>query len=187
LLSTDGVQRITRVIARRQIGFVLIASWQAVIRGLRDENDNGAIVQIGTCEDRCARIECSPWLIDAHSGKGEDMSDDADPSKAMRGASAAAGAADYTLSLRYANGTFATKRRFSGKGRFVAFPTILLDFDPATSAYTVLDASDQVAAETTWQMITTTGALTDTPKSLLEIARACGLIDERTADRRAAK
>ena len=66
-------------------------------------------------------------MIDAHAGKGEDQEDDADPTNAMRGASAAAGAADYMLSLRYAKGAFGTQRRLSGKGRFVNFAPITID------------------------------------------------------------
>ena len=76
---------------------MLIASWQAVVRGLvKDENDNAGAVQIVERVKLATRETKIPWLIDAHSGKGEDQADEADPSKAMRGASAAAGAADYT-------------------------------------------------------------------------------------------
>jgi hypothetical protein len=70
-----------------------------VIRGLlKDENDNLGAVCIVENVKAAARQSGVPWLIDAHSGKGEDQSDDADPSKALRVASSAAGAADYTLS-----------------------------------------------------------------------------------------
>ena len=47
----------------------------------------------------------------------------------MRGASAAASAADYSLWLRYADTPFSTHRRFSGKGRFVEVPLMHLDYD----------------------------------------------------------
>ncbi len=106
LLTPDDLGRICTTVTRQDFGLVLIASWQAVVRGLiRDENDNAGAVQLVELVKAAARHTGIPWLIDAHSGKGEDQADDADPSKAMRGASGAPGAADYTLSLRYGNGT----------------------------------------------------------------------------------
>ena len=72
--------------------------WQAVVRGLvKDENDNAGAVMVVERVKAFTRTPEVPWLIDAHAGKAEDQTDDADPSKAMRGASGAAGAADYTL------------------------------------------------------------------------------------------
>jgi hypothetical protein len=117
-----------------------------------------------------ARHTDIPWLIDAHSGKGEDQSDDADPSRAMRGASAAAGSADYTLSLRYANGTFGTQRRLSGKGRFVNVEPMTIDLDTATGSYSLLGSTKTAGLETTWRLIAEMGALTETPRSATEIA-----------------
>ena len=112
ILDPHGLARARTTIARGGYGFVLIASWQAVVRGLiRDENDNAGAVRVVEDVKAAARLTGVPWLIDAHSGKGEDQHDDADPSRAMRGASSAAGAADYTLSLRYANGAFGAQRR----------------------------------------------------------------------------
>jgi hypothetical protein len=178
ILSPTDLQRVCETVERRQFGMVLIASWQAVVRGLiRDENDNAGAVQVVENVKAAARQTGIPWLIDAHSGKGEDQADEADPSKAMRGASAAAGAADYTLSLRYANGTFGTQRRLSGKGRFVSFAPITLDFDAMTSGYTVVGAAKDVTRETTWQLLCETGALDTTPRSMTEIARAAGMLN----------
>jgi hypothetical protein len=177
ILTEAELQRICATVAHGRYGFVLIASWQAVIRGLlRDENDNAGAVAIVENVKAAARATGIPWLIDAHSGKAEDQDDDADPSKAMRGASAAAAAADYTLSLRYANGAFGTQRRLSGKGRFVSFPPITLDFDPATSIYTCLGSPKDAERDTTWRLICDTGAVDVTPKSLTDIAQACGLL-----------
>ncbi len=172
LLAGVDLQRICATVQRHGFGLVLISSWQSVIRGLvRDENDNAAAVQIVENVKAAARQTGVPWLIDAHAGKGEDQSDDADPSKAMRGASAAAGAADYMLSLRYANGTFSTQRRLSGIGRFVKFPPLTLDFDPATSTYRVLGSPKDVLRESTWRLITEIGAINGTPRSANDIAR----------------
>ena len=113
-----------------------------------------------------------PWLIDAHSGKGEDQADDADPSKALRGASAAAGAADFTLSLRYANGPFGTQRRLSGNGRFVKFALITIDYDQITGGYRALGATSSAATELTWHHLVETGAITTTWQTASQIARA---------------
>ena len=122
-----------------------------------------------------ARATGIPWLIDAHSGKGEDQRDDADPTRALRGASSAAGAADFILSLRYAGGPFGTKRRLSGKGRFVSFAPILMEFDPPTGTFTALGSTKTAMVETTWQTIVETGALTTTPQGASAIAVRAGL------------
>lgn len=180
ILTPIELQNICATIAREQFGLVLIASWQSVVRGLiRDENDNAGAVRVVEDVKTAARTSGIPWLIDAHSGKGEDQQDEADPTKAMRGASAAAGAADYMLSLRYGNGTFGTERRLSGKGRFVSCPPIVMDFDPASSAYTVTaNNSKDATRATTWRLIEEVGALTATPQSATEIAQAIGLVPE---------
>jgi hypothetical protein len=176
ILDDAGLSRIATTVREGGYGLVLISSWQAVVRGLiRDENDNAGAVAVVERVKAAARETAIPWLIDAHAGKGEDQSDDADPSRAMRGASSAAGAADYTLSLRYANGPFGTHRRLSGKGRFVSFPPIVLDHDIATGAYTVIGSTKDAAVETTWRLVTESGALTHTPQTVDVIARAAGL------------
>jgi hypothetical protein len=176
LLNVDGLAEIRGTVDAGGYGFVLIASWQSVIAGLvRDENDNAGAVCVVERVKAAARRTGIPWLIDAHSGKGEDQQDDADPSKAMRGASSAGGAADYSLWLRYANGTFGTQRRFSGKGRFVNLAPLTLDFDHTTSAYTVLWSTKQAGAETTWRLIRDMDALNGTPRSVTEIARTIGV------------
>jgi len=183
VLNATTLGRIATTVRVGGYGFVLIASWQAVVRGLiEEENDNAGAVVVVEDVKAVARDTGVPWLIDAHSGKGEDQSDDADPLKAMRGASGAAAAADYTLSLRYENGTFGTRRRLSGKGRFVSFAPIAMDFDPATSSYAVAGASGATSAakdayrETTWRQICEMGALDTTPRSITEIAQRAGLI-----------
>jgi hypothetical protein len=178
VLTPRDLQRICITVKTGGYGLVLIASWQAVVRGLiRDENDNAGAVRVVENVKAAARLSGVPWLIDAHSGKGEDQNDDADPSKAMRGASAAAGAADYTLSLRYGNGTFGTQRRLSGKGRFVSFGPLVLDFDAATSSYTVAGDTKQVQHETTWRLISEMAALdVDQARSVTDIARRIGIV-----------
>lgn len=179
LLTPDMLDRIVATVRQQGYRFVLIASWQAVVRGLiRDENDNAGAVKVVEDVKAAARASGVPWLIDAHSGKGEDQADDADPSKAMRGASAAAGAADYTLSLRYANGAYGNRRRFSGKGRFVSVAPITIDYDALTGAYTVVGEARDLKCETTWHLIKKAGALDETPRSVTEIARICGLVGD---------
>ena len=176
LLTPAGLAQITATVKQGGYGLVLISSWQAVIRGLvKEENDNAGAVNVVEDVKAAARATGVPWLIDAHSGKGEDQDDDADPSKAMRGASAAAGAADFTLSLRYANGAFGTQRRLSGKGRFVSFEPLLMEFDPQTSNYTVIASTKDAMTETTWHLIVQTGALTEFPLTEVQIAVNCGL------------
>ncbi len=176
-LTADGLARIVGTVQQGQFGLVLIASWQSVIAGLlRDENDNAGSVLVVERAKLAARDSRIPWLIDAHSGKGEDQGDDADPMRALRGASSAAGAADYMLSLRYANGAFGTKRRLSGKGRFISLEPILMDFDPTTNTYTTSGGPRDLMRETTWRLICEMGALDDTPRSVTEIARTSGLL-----------
>jgi hypothetical protein len=185
VLNPSTLDKVVTTIATGRYGLVLIASWQAVVRGLiRDENDNAGAVRVVEDVKAAARASGVPWIIDAHSGKGEDQDDDADPSKAMRGASAAAGSADATLSLRYGNGTFGTQRRLSGKGRFVSFAPIVMDFDPATSSYTVTGSQKDIARETTWRLICETGALDSGPVSVADIARRIGVDNVTGAQRR---
>jgi len=177
-LDDTTLTAIAATIQTGQYGLVLISSWQAVVAGLtRDENDNATAVRIMETVKVTARASGVPWLIDAHSGKGEDQGDDADPTKAMRGASGAAGAADYLLSLRYdVGGPFTTRRRLSGKGRFVTCPPMLLEYDPDAGAYSVLSVNKDTMVETTWRLIVETQALTTTPQTATAIAQAAGLV-----------
>ena len=151
---------------------------EAVVQGLmQDENDNAGAVAVVEAVKAAARQSRVPWLIDAHSGKGEDQGDDADPLRAMRGASTAAGSADYVLSLRYANGTFGSRRRLSGKGRFVSLEPVTLEFDADSTSYSLIGDVGAVTRESTWRMIDETGALdADEPRSLTDIGRRCGLM-----------
>jgi len=178
LLSADGLARICQTVTSGGYGLVLIATWQAVIRGLvKDENDNAGVVCVVEAVKAAARTTGVPWVIDAHSGKAEDQADDADPSRAMRGASAAAGAADYSLSLRYANGAFGTQRKLSGRGRFISLAPTTIDFDATTSTYTVVaEAGKDAATETTWRLVCEMGALTTTGQSAGAIAFSIGLV-----------
>lgn len=178
-LDRNGLAAIMATIRTGRYGLVLIASWQAVVSTLvRDENDNAGAVRVVEQVKGATRATAIPWLIDAHSGKGEDQREDADPSRAMRGASGAASAADYTLSLRYANGSFGTQRRLSGKGRFVSCPPMLIDYDIARGVYTVIDTAKDTLTETTWRLLLETGALSRAPQSVDAIAKAAGLVSE---------
>jgi hypothetical protein len=179
LLNPSGLRAIVETVQDGRYGLVLIASWQAVIRGLLEsENDNAGAVNIVETVKAATRTTNIPWLIDAHSGKGENQEDDADPTMALRGASGAAGAADYTLSLRYANGAFGTQRRLSGKGRFVNLAPLTLDYDPATGLYRSLGTTKDAMKETTWGLLVQMGALDPTPRTTTDLARRCGLIGE---------
>ena len=180
-LDTPGLDAIAHTLTTGHYGLVLIASWQAVIVGLLDhENNNAGAVAIAERVKQVARLTNVPWLIDAHAGKGEDQGDDADPTLAMRGASAAAAAADYTLSLRYADSPFSTKRRISGKGRFVNFAPLLIDCEADQGTYTVVGGSKTILKESTWQLVITTGALTPMPQTAWSLASAIGLVSPKT-------
>lgn len=175
-LDAEGLARITATVQAGGYGLVLIASWQAVVAGLvRDENDNAGAVVVVERVKAATRACGIPWLIDAHSGKGEDQSDEADPTRALRGASAAAGAADFMLSLRYAGNPFSSRRRLSGKGRFVGLEPILIDYDADTGLYTALGDPTSALRETTWRVIVETGALTDTWLAAGALAVRAGL------------
>ena len=159
-LDADGLGRIAVTVREGQYGLVLVASWQSVIAGLvRDENDNAGSVVVAERVKAVTRDLGVPWLIDAHSGKGEDQSDDADPTKALRGASSAAGAADFVLSLRYAGSPSSTSRRLSGKGRFVSFGPLLIEYDPQSGGFGCEGDSKTVATEATWDLVLKTGAI----------------------------
>ena len=177
ILNDEGLARIAATIKAGDYGFVLIASWQAVIRGLvKDENDNAAAVVVVERVKVATRETKVPWLIDAHSGRGEDQGDEADPIKALRGASGAAGAADYILSLRYADGAFGNKRRVSGRGRFVTLAPQTIAFDPSDGTYQDLGSTKDANRDTTWRLIVETGAVVTEPRSVDAIARASGLV-----------
>jgi hypothetical protein len=175
-LNATGLANLVATVQTGGYGLVLIASWQAVVATLiRDENDNAGSVQVMEEVKAATRTTGIPWLIDAHSGKGEDQRDEADPTRALRGASAAAGSADYILSLRYAGGPFETKRRLSGKGRFVSVAPILMEFDPATGTFSALGATNTAMIESTWRLIVESEALTTTPQAIPSIAVRAGL------------
>jgi hypothetical protein len=175
-LDGDGLRQIAATVDAGQYGMVLISTWQSVVRSLvKDENDNAGMVRVVENVKAMTRELKVPWLIDAHSGKGENQHDDADPSQAMRGASSAAGAADYALSLRYVKSPFDSRRRLSGKGRFVNLPTQLIDYNSADGTYTAIGEAKTVGVETTWRLIVETGALTTELQSVTAIAaRAWG-------------
>jgi AAA domain len=182
-LDAEGLTAIADTITTGHYGLVLIASWQAVIRGLvAHENDNMGLVNIVESAKQFARETNVPWLCDAHAGKGEDQTDEADPSLALRGASSAAGAADYTLSLRYADSPFSTKRRLSGKGRFVNLAPLLIDCPPDRHHYTLVGETKTVSRDTIWKLIVSVEALTDTPQSAYAIAKTIGIAGTKGRD-----
>jgi hypothetical protein len=171
ILHPQSLEALEASLMTEHIGLVLIASWQAVVRGLvREENDNAAGVRLMEQVKATARQADIAWLIDAHAGKAEDQSDEADPTKALRGASGTAGAADYLLSLRYANGPFGAKRRLSGKGKFVNFAPITVEYRADDGTYEVLGDSARVVMESIRQLVLTRGILSATPQAGTAIA-----------------
>jgi AAA domain len=178
VLDKSGLEQLRWTVRTGGYGLVLISSWQAVIQGLlRDENDNAAAVQIVERTKAVVRDTGVPWLVDAHAGKSESQEDEADPSRSLRGASGAAGAADFILSLRYDKSPFGSRRRLTGKGRFVSLPQLLIDYDTITGLYTVVgENGGQVHRDTTWRLICETGALTTEWQTVPAIARAAGLV-----------
>ncbi len=177
-LDEETLDQLAAYVMAEQYGLIYVATFLNAVRGLvDDENDNAGMVRVVNTLKVFARRVGVPLLLEAHAGKGEDLSEDADPVKALRGASAAAAEADFLLSLRRAKGGFATQRRLSGLGRFVRFSPITFDLNPANGELTVLDSGDaQAAAETDWRLICETGALTSEPLSAGAIARAAGMI-----------
>jgi hypothetical protein len=173
-----GLDAIAATVTKGGYGLVQVSSWQAVVAGLvKDENDNAGAVAVVERVKAAARATGVPWLIDAHSGKGEDQSDTADPTRALRGASAAAGAADYMLSLRYADSPFSSQRRLSGKGRFVSLEPVLLEYDLTTGTFTALGDGKAVATESTWLRICEVGVLHGWA-SVDAIAMAAGFVTQ---------
>ncbi|MEQ1871187.1 MAG: AAA family ATPase [Vicinamibacterales bacterium] len=177
LLDDAGLSQIEGTVREGEYGLVYVSSWQAVIRGLvKDENDNmGAVAAVERVK-QAARRSGVPWLIDAHSGKGESRADDADPVAALRGASSAAGAADYVLSLRYAGSPFGPRRRLSGKGRFVSVEPIVLTHDATDGSYTLIGTGASSANDIMWQRIEASGALSGGWASVSNIASAIGAV-----------
>lgn len=161
-LNEEGIALIVNTVIDGGYGLVLIASWQAVVSSLvKDENDNAGSVIVVERVKIATRHTHIPWLVDGHAGKSEDQSDEADPMGAMRGASSAAGAADFMLSLRYMdNNTFSTQRRISGKGRFVYLEPMVIDYAVNQGTYTVVSEKMSELAETTWAVIVETNAIT---------------------------
>jgi AAA domain-containing protein len=177
-LNPQGIEQIRGELQAGGYGLVLLSSWQALIRSLIDKENENAIAAriVEHLKAEGVRPSGIPWIIDAHSGKGEDQSDDADPNQAMRGASAAPAAADYTLSLRYARGPFDPHRRLSGSGRFVRFEPLLICWQNDEQGYALEGNSKKQVAETDWKLIQETGALTTAPRHAATIARMAGFI-----------
>jgi hypothetical protein len=81
------------------------------------------------------------------------------------------------LSLRYADGPFSARRRLSGKGRFVSFEPILLEYDVTTGTYATISDGKSATADSTWRLILEAGVLRDWC-SADAIAISLGLIGE---------
>jgi len=178
VLDAEGRARVIGTAQEGGYGLVLISSWQAVVRSMvRDENDNAGAAMVVESVKASTRETGIPWVIDAHSGKGEDQTDDADPSKAQRGASAIAAAADFTISLRFGpDGTFGTQRRLSARGRFVSLAAQTLAFDEQTGTYECLGSTKEAAVGTDWRLLSELGAISDEWRAAGQIAVAAGII-----------
>jgi hypothetical protein len=104
--------------------FVYVATFMHAIRGLvTDENGNAGVVKVVADLKAFGRRVGVPVLVEAHAGKGEDQSADADPTLALRGATA---------------GGNSPTRVLSGLGRLVNFPPVVFDVDTKSGAVTVL-------------------------------------------------
>jgi hypothetical protein len=178
LLNDLTLGELEHFIVEKEVGFVYVASFLASIRGrVKDENDNASMSAAVASLKLFARRIGKPLLMEAHAGKGENMNADADPVKALRGASAAGAEADYLLSLkREGKGGFTTRRTLSGLGRFVSVAPIAFDYDQASGRLTLMgDSGTSAATETDWRLIQEGGALTAEWRSAEAIARAAGL------------
>lgn len=172
------LEHLAKDIAYEGFEFVYVATLLHAVRGrVKDENDNaGMACAIATLKHFARRAGVSV-LFEAHAGKGEDQTGDADPTMALRGASAAAAEADYVLSLKRAGTGFTTARTLSGLGRFVSFEPLTFDWDRATGGMTVLSSGgSSVASDTDFRMILETGALDITPRTTGQIALAAGWV-----------
>lgn len=179
VLDDRTLDALAEYIKQEGIGFVYVATFLNGVRGLvKDENDNaGMVVTVNRLKFFARKCDI-PILLEAHAGKGEDRSDDADPVKALRGASAAAGEADFLLSLRRKGGGFSTLRTLAGLGRFVDFPPITFDYDRSGGELTVVSSDGSAGAEKDWQWIAAAGVLGEIPQSATQIALAVHWVDD---------
>jgi hypothetical protein len=153
--------------------FVYIATFMHGVRGLvDDENDNAGQVAVVASLKNFARGLEVPVFIEAHAGKGEDQSEEADPAAALRGASAGAGEADYVLNLRRTRGRNSTTRVLTGIGRFVNLQPTYFDLDPETGIATLV--SDEDTRDADFEVVF--AALSDEKQSAQELARAVGWV-----------
>ena len=165
-------------VRREGVGLIYVSTFTAGVRGLvRDENDNAQLTGVVESLKGFTRRAGVPALLEAHSGKGEDQSPDADPVRALRGASAAAAAADFVLSLKRDGRGLTTRRVLSGGGRFVNFPPLAFDYDAQTGHVECLGSQKSAGAETTWRLIQEVGALSAEERSASAIAKAAGMTD----------
>ena len=183
VLDEPMLKALVEVIAEKQIGLVLIATWSNVTLGLiRDENDNANAQAVAGNIHRHVGLSGVPWLIDIHAGKNEDATDEADPMMAIRGGTAVPGVADFVLHLRYAHGSpKTTRRRLSAGGRaFIDCPLMTIDFDPKSSTYSVVSGDQHAETrDTDWRLICELDALSTTPRTVHDICRAIGYGNDR--------
>lgn len=184
-LDDATLDELAGFVHENEIGMVYVATFLNAVRSLvGDENDNVGMVRVVSSLKMFARRIGVPVLFEAHAGKGEDLSEDADPVKALRGASAAGAEADFILSLTRAEKGFGNVRRLSGLGRFVSFPPITFTLDTTTGEVEVASSDRSAFAETDWLQIVETGAITTEPRSPGAIARAAGFVaDGKSPDR----
>lgn len=176
------------LIAQLERRFVYVSTFAAGCSALmRDENDNAGMARVVETLKSSARRSGVPHLFEAHAGKGEDQGADADPIKSLRGASAAAAAADFVLNVRRDGAGATTRRTLSGAGRFVNFGSVSYDWDPLTGELEYLGSRKDAGVETTVRLIVETGAVVANElRSVSAIIRAAGLADKgdtRTAFR----
>ena len=180
LLDAPGLSQHRRHRQAGGYGLVLIASWQAVVAGLlTDENDNAGAVRIVEPVKARRGLRGVPWLIDAHSGKGEDQGDDADP--AARCGRLAARPVPRTTRSRCATPTAPSTRNGGSvaKAALCRCASQLLKDHRETGTYVVLgNTTERSPRDDVGQSIHEMGAVSMVPQTADAIAKAAGLVPQ---------
>jgi hypothetical protein len=179
-LNDATVHDIEALIRGQGIGFMYVSTYMAGVRELlKNENDNTEQARVVESLKASSRRTGVPYLFEAHAGKGEDQSADADPIKALRGASAGAAAADFVLSLKRDGPGMTTRRMVAGAGRFVNFAPISYDYNPHTGEVEFIGAQKDASAEITIRLIREMGAVVEgEERSVSAVMKAAGADDK---------
>jgi hypothetical protein len=130
VLDKKTLDEVAKYVTEGEFGFVYIASFTAGVRSLiESENDNlGMSNVVGTLKAFARKVGV-PVLVEAHAGKNEDVGPNADPIRALRGATGAAAEADFVFYYRPDEKGRTTVRVLSGRGRLILKEDpLLVDF-----------------------------------------------------------